>query len=65
MKIGQAMFELLKKQGDEVLTTAQSTEKITPDFILDVSDSNAVDKVFEQAEPLDGVVNCAGYPIFS
>ena len=33
--IGQSVIDLLKKQGDEVLTTARSTDKITPDFILD------------------------------
>jgi NAD(P)-dependent dehydrogenase (short-subunit alcohol dehydrogenase family) len=58
--IGQSVVELLKKQGDEVLTTAQSTDKITPDFILDASDFDAVDNVFEQAGSIDGVVNCAG-----
>lgn len=58
--IGQSVVELLKKQGDEVLTTAQNTDKITPDFILDASDFDAVDKVFEQAGSIDGVVNCAG-----
>lgn len=58
--IGQAVVELLKKQGDEVLTTAQSKDKITPNFILDASDFDAVEKVFDQAGPLDGVVNCAG-----
>ncbi|KTD46564.1 2-deoxy-D-gluconate 3-dehydrogenase [Legionella quinlivanii] len=58
--IGQSVTELLQKQGEEVITTAQSKEKITPDFILDGTDFSAVDKVFEQAGPLDGVVNCAG-----
>ncbi len=58
--IGQSAVKLLKQQGDEVVTTAQSTDKMTPDFILDASDFNAVDRVFEQAGPLDGVVNCAG-----
>ncbi|CAM2764293.1 SDR family NAD(P)-dependent oxidoreductase [Legionella worsleiensis] len=58
--IGQSVVELLKNQGDEVVTTAQTNEKITPDFILDAADFNAVDKVFEQAGSLDGVVNCAG-----
>lgn len=58
--IGQSVVELLKTQGDEVLTTAQSTDKITPDFILDASDFDSVDKVFEQAGSIDGVVNCAG-----
>lgn len=58
--IGQSVVELLKKQGDEVLTTAQSTDKIIPNFILDASDFDAVYQVFEQAGALDGVVNCAG-----
>jgi len=58
--IGQSVVELLKKQGDEVLTTARNKDKMTPDFILDASDFDAVDKVFEQAGSIDGVVNCAG-----
>jgi NAD(P)-dependent dehydrogenase (short-subunit alcohol dehydrogenase family) len=58
--IGQSIVDQLKQQGNEVLTTAQSKDKITPDFILDASDFNAVDTVFEQAGVLDGVVNCAG-----
>lgn len=58
--IGLSLVELLKKQGDEVLTTAQSNDKIIPDFILDASDFSAVDTVFEQAGHLDGVINCAG-----
>ncbi len=58
--VSQSVVELLKNQGDEVLTTAQNKDKIIPDFILDASDFNAVDKVFEQAGSIDGVVNCAG-----
>lgn len=58
--IGQSVVELLKKQGNEVLTTAQNKDKITPDFILDATDFDAVDSVFEQTGSLDGVVNCAG-----
>lgn len=58
--IGQSVVELLKKQGDEVLTTARTKEKINPDFILDAADFDAVDNLFLQAGPLDGVVNCAG-----
>lgn len=58
--IGQAVQEILKKEGHEVLTTARDTSKITPDFLLDASDFNAVDNVFAQAGSLDGVVNCAG-----
>ncbi|WP_419421244.1 SDR family NAD(P)-dependent oxidoreductase (plasmid) [Legionella sp. D16C41] len=58
--IGQAVSELLKQQGNEVLTTARNQDKIKPDFILDATDFDAVDKVFEQVGNLDGVVNCAG-----
>lgn len=58
--IGQLVVELLKKQGDEVLTTAQNKDKITPDYIIDASDFAAVDKIFEQAGSINGVVNCAG-----
>lgn len=58
--IGQSVVELLKQQGDEVLTTARNNEKITPDFILDASDFDAVDQVFERVGSIDGVVNCAG-----
>ncbi|MDI1352231.1 MAG: SDR family oxidoreductase, partial [bacterium] len=58
--IGQSVVKILKKQGDEVITTARTANKIAPDFILDASDFNAVDKVFEQAGQLDGVVNCSG-----
>lgn len=58
--IGQSVVELLKNQGDEVLTTARTNDRITPDFILDAADFNAVDQVFKNAGHLDGVVNCAG-----
>jgi NAD(P)-dependent dehydrogenase (short-subunit alcohol dehydrogenase family) len=58
--IGQAVVSLLENQGDEVITTARNKDKITPDYILDASDFDAVQKVFEQVGDLDGVVNCAG-----
>lgn len=58
--IGQVVVRLLKEQGHEVLTTARNNDKITPDFILDAADFNAVDEVFHKAGSLDGVVNCAG-----
>lgn len=58
--IGQSVVDLLKKQGDVVVTTARNNDKITPDFILDASDFGAVDAVFERAGDLDGVVNCSG-----
>lgn len=58
--VGQSATDLLKKQGDTVLTTARDTQKITPDFILDASDFAAVESVFQKAGELDGVVCCAG-----
>lgn len=58
--IGQSVVDLLKKQGHEVLSTARSKDRIIPDFILDASDFSEVDRVFEQAGSIDGVVNCAG-----
>ncbi|RUR07835.1 SDR family NAD(P)-dependent oxidoreductase [Legionella sp. km772] len=58
--IGRLLVDSLKNRGDEILTTAQSSDKIKPDFILDASDFSAVETVFEQAGTLDGVVNCAG-----
>lgn len=58
--IGQSVVSLLKKQGDEILTTARNKDKIIPDFILDASDFSLVDELFKHVGPLDGVVNCAG-----
>lgn len=58
--IGQSVVSQLKRQGDEVLTTARNNNTITPDFILDAADFEAVDAVFEQVGIVDGVVNCAG-----
>ena len=58
--IGQSVVDKLKSQGDEVITTARNKNSINPDFILDASDFNAVDTVFQEVGQLDGVVNCAG-----
>ncbi len=58
--IGQATCALLREAGHNVLTTARDNTKITPDFILDATDFDAVDAVFKQCPPLDGVVNCSG-----
>lgn len=58
--VGQAVCQKLEQQGDSVLKTARDSSKITPDFILDASDFSAVEKVFQDAGPLDGVINCAG-----
>jgi 3-oxoacyl-[acyl-carrier protein] reductase len=58
--IGQVTVELLRLAGHSIFTTARDKSKITPDAILDATDFDAVDSVFQQAGELDGVVNCSG-----
>lgn len=58
--IGQATVSLLKEAGNSVFTTARNTSKINPDALLDATDFDAVDAIFKQAGPIDGVVNCSG-----
>ena len=58
--IGQGVVKLLKHQGHEVISTARSTQKIQPDYLLDATDFQAVLDVFAACGALDGVVNCAG-----
>jgi len=58
--IGQATVSLLKDAGHSVFTTARDDRKIKPDAILDATDFDAVNAVFNQAGELDGVVNCSG-----
>ena len=58
--IGQATTALLKSNNHTVITTARNEEKIKPDFTLDASDFEAVMKVFQEAGPIEGVVNCSG-----
>jgi NAD(P)-dependent dehydrogenase (short-subunit alcohol dehydrogenase family) len=58
--IGQGVVKQLKQDGHEIITTARSTQKIQPDYILDATDFQAVDDVFSACGTLDGVVNCAG-----
>lgn len=58
--IGQEVVRMLKAAGHSVFTTARDSAKITPDAILDATDFDAVDAVFQQAGELDGVVNCSG-----
>lgn len=58
--IGQATVKLLQEAGHSVFTTARDTSKITPDALLDATDFDAVERVFQQAGKLDGVVNCSG-----
>lgn len=58
--IGQATSQLLRSAGHSVFTTARDNTKISPDALLDATDFDAVDDVFQQAVELDGVVNCSG-----
>ncbi len=58
--IGQAVVNALIAQGDTVFTTARDNSKIQPKALLDATDFEAVNNVFKQAGPIDGVVNCAG-----
>jgi len=58
--IGQRVVELLREQGHHVITTARDQTKITPDIIVDATDFEAIDAVFENAGRLDGVLNCSG-----
>jgi len=58
--IGQEVVEQLKSLGHVVVTTARTTEKISPDYLLDACDFNAVEQVFTEHPDLSGVVNCAG-----
>ncbi len=58
--IGQRVGAMLREQGHQVFITARNAEKITPDALLDATDFDATEAVFQQAGPLDGVVNCSG-----
>lgn len=58
--IGQATTKLLQLAGHSVFTTARDNTKITPDAILDATDFDAVDRIFQQTGELNGVVNCSG-----
>lgn len=58
--IGQALTGILRDAGHAVITTARDNSKITPDHILDASDFDAVDALFAQIGPLDGVANLSG-----
>ncbi|MDG4549396.1 MAG: SDR family oxidoreductase [Candidatus Contendobacter sp.] len=56
--ISQATVSLLEAAGHEVFTTARDQSKITPDAVLDATDFEAVERVFQQAGAIAGVVNC-------
>ncbi len=58
--IGQAASKLLLSEGHEIFTTARDNSTINPDSLLDATDFEAVDAVFEKAGNIDGVVNLSG-----
>ncbi|EGF90973.1 short chain dehydrogenase family protein [Asticcacaulis biprosthecium C19] len=58
--IGQATAQQLRDEGHQVMTTARDASRISPDFVLDASDFDAVDQTLRDAGPLDGIVNCSG-----
>jgi len=58
--IGQATCALLRAEGHQVFTTARDNGKIQPDALLDATDFDAVDQVFQTAGEIDGVANLSG-----
>ncbi|MGZ3304992.1 MAG: SDR family NAD(P)-dependent oxidoreductase [Asticcacaulis sp.] len=58
--IGQAVVRLLVDAGHSVYTTARDGSKISPDALLDATDFDAVEQVFQAAGDISGVVNCCG-----
>jgi NAD(P)-dependent dehydrogenase (short-subunit alcohol dehydrogenase family) len=58
--IGQSTTRLLEESGHSVFKTARDNSKINPDALLDATDFDAVDQIFQQAGDIDGVVNCSG-----
>lgn len=62
--MAQATSQLLQNQGHSLYQTARGQDKIKADAILDASDFQAVEEIFQKAQEklglLDGVVNFAG-----
>jgi NAD(P)-dependent dehydrogenase (short-subunit alcohol dehydrogenase family) len=62
--IGQAVVNQLRAQGHNIFQTARSADKISPDAVLDATDFDSVETVFQAAiakmGSIDGVLNCAG-----
>lgn len=56
--IGGATREVLRDAGHEVIGTARVPG--AGDVMLDATDFDAVDRVWADSGPFDGVVNCAG-----
>jgi len=59
--IGQATVSLLKKARHAAFLTSRDKTKIKPEAILDTSDFDAVDAVFQQAGEVDVALNCSGF----
>ncbi|MBP9829769.1 MAG: SDR family oxidoreductase [Proteobacteria bacterium] len=62
--LGKSTCQLLQKDGHRVYQTSRTSDKITPDSILDATNFEAVDAVFALAKKslgyIDGVVNFSG-----
>ncbi len=58
--IGQVTVSMLKDAGHKVFTTARNRDKIAADAVLDATNFDAVEEVFNQAGEIDGVVNFSG-----
>jgi 3-oxoacyl-[acyl-carrier protein] reductase len=62
--MGRVTCKLLQDEGHLVYQTARSSDKITPDSILDATNFDDVNRVFSLAKEklgcIDGVVNFAG-----
>jgi NAD(P)-dependent dehydrogenase (short-subunit alcohol dehydrogenase family) len=62
--IGQAVVSQLRAQGHNIFQTARNADKISPDAVLDATDFDSVETVFQSAiakmGSIDGVLNCAG-----
>ncbi|WZH37134.1 MAG: SDR family oxidoreductase [Microbacterium enclense] len=58
--IGRATTTRLRDAGHRVLTAARDSSVIDPDFVLDATDFDAVDRVVREAGPVDGIAVFAG-----
>lgn len=58
--MGMATSESLKNAGFEVIHTARDNSKIEPDYILDATNFEDTEKVFEEIGDIDGVICFSG-----